>query len=189
MNLVLAQYSIQVANVLVATVAALVVGKAVLVADKMPFLRRFDTAPLIRPILFNTLVYWVFVGIARLIEAWVHYMIDTGEMTGFGASMVERFSWNRFLFIQLWILVLFLIYTTASELNAAFGDGELVRILFTRRSTALKLTRRQRLRALARLSRLAEAHPASELRDRGNAAHRELVALVSALARAETVAR
>lgn len=185
MHLVLAQYSIEVANVVVATVAALVVGKAVLVADKMPFLRRFDTLPLIRPILFKTFVYWIFVGVARLLEAWVHYVLDSGALFGFGADMVERFSWDRFLFVQLWILVLFLIYTTASELNAAFGDGELFRVLFLRRSTALKLHRRLRVRALVRLSRLIEAHPMTELRDPATAANRELVALVAALARAE----
>lgn len=36
-------------------------GKAVLVAEKMPFMRRFDGAPLIQPILFKTVVYWAFV--------------------------------------------------------------------------------------------------------------------------------
>ena len=188
-NLVLAQYFIQIGGFLVATVAALVVGKAVLVADKMPFLRRFDTAPMIQPILFKTFVYWGFVFIARLIEAWVHYAIDTGRLAGFAAFTAQQFSWHKFLFIQLWILVLFLIYTTASELNAAFGDGELFRILFTRRSSALKLNRRQRIRALVRISRLAEAVPAAELRRSGSEANRELVALVSALGRAETAAR
>jgi hypothetical protein len=189
MNLVLAQYFIHAGGFLVATMAALVVGKVVLVADKMPFLRRFDTAPLIRPILFKTLVYWAFVFVARLIEAWVHYAVDTGRVAGFAAFTAQQFSWHRFLFIQLWILVLFLIDTTASELNAAFGHGELRRILFTHRSSALKLNRRQRVRALVRVSRLAEAHPAAELWQPGSQAHRELVALVSALGRAETVAR
>jgi len=34
---------------------ALVVGKSVLVANAMPFLRRFDTAPIIQPVLFKTI--------------------------------------------------------------------------------------------------------------------------------------
>ncbi len=83
MNLVLAQYFIHFSGFLVATTAALVVGKAVLVADKMPFLRRFDTAPLIRPILFKTFVYWAFVFVARLLEAWIHYAVETGKVFGF----------------------------------------------------------------------------------------------------------
>jgi hypothetical protein len=39
--------------------AALVVGKAVLVANKMSLLRRYDRAPLIQPILYKTAFYWL----------------------------------------------------------------------------------------------------------------------------------
>src|SRR6478672_13816335 len=48
-NLILADYSVAFGNFMLATTAALVVGKAVLVADEMPFLGRYDRAPLIRP--------------------------------------------------------------------------------------------------------------------------------------------
>ena len=82
-------------------------------------------------------------------------------------------------------LVLFLVYVTFSELNALFGDGELFRILFTRRSSMLKLTRRQRIRTLVSASRLLDAHPIDELRDPGNSAHRQLVALIGEMARAQ----
>ncbi|WP_026870246.1 hypothetical protein [Inquilinus limosus] len=181
--LALAEYLTRSINFVVATTAALVVGKAVLVADKMPFLRRFDTAPLIQPILFKTFVYWTFVLIARLIEAFIHHIVDTGRPGGFGAALAEQFSWHRFLFIQIWILVLFLIYTTAAELNDLFGDGELARILFRHRSSDLKQTRRQRIRALVRLSHLTEDQPTSALRDPATPAHRELVGLIEQLAR------
>ena len=56
-QLVLDDYLARFANYLVATMAALVVGKAVLLANLLPFLRRFDTAPLIQPILFKTVIY------------------------------------------------------------------------------------------------------------------------------------
>src|SRR5262249_29651865 len=68
-NLILAQYSVAFASFMIATTSALVVGKAVLVAETMPFLGRYDRAPLIYPILFKTFVYWLFVFIARLLEA------------------------------------------------------------------------------------------------------------------------
>ena len=51
-----AGYWFGLANFMVATMSALVVGKAVLVANHMALLRRYDTAPLIRPILFKTVV-------------------------------------------------------------------------------------------------------------------------------------
>src|SRR5215472_14887855 len=74
-NLLLADYAIVVSNFMLATVAALVVGKAVLVANAMPYLRRDDRAPLIRPILFKTAFYWVIVFLARLLERFVHFSL------------------------------------------------------------------------------------------------------------------
>src|SRR3954469_12433856 len=56
-RLILAEHMIQFTGAFLAAMAALVVGKVVLVADKLPFLRRFDNAPLVRPILFKTVVY------------------------------------------------------------------------------------------------------------------------------------
>jgi hypothetical protein len=46
MNLLLADYAVAVSNFMLATVGALVVGKAVLVANAMPLLRLYDRAPL-----------------------------------------------------------------------------------------------------------------------------------------------
>jgi hypothetical protein len=45
-NLLLAEYFVAFSNFMLATAAALVVGKAVLVANAMPLLRRYDRAPL-----------------------------------------------------------------------------------------------------------------------------------------------
>jgi len=56
-NLLVAQYLVAVSNFMLATMAALVVGKAVLVANKIPLLRSYDRAPLIQPILFKTAFY------------------------------------------------------------------------------------------------------------------------------------
>lgn len=77
--------------------------------------------------------------------------------------MTTHFSWHRFLAIQIWVVALFLIYTFIHELNTLFGDGELYRILFTWRSTDLKLTRRQRIRSLTKLGRLTETHMTGDL--------------------------
>lgn len=56
-KLILADYGVRFSSFILATVAAFVVGKAVLVANAMRSIRRFDRAPLIRPILFETGFY------------------------------------------------------------------------------------------------------------------------------------
>lgn len=183
-NLILAEYPVAFASFMLATGGALIVGKAVPVANAMPFIRRYDRAPLIRPILFKTLVYWVAVFIARLLEQFLRFwLIERHPVHDFLPHMIATFSWHRFAAIQLWILVLFLIYVTASELNHLFGDGELRRILFTHRRSELQLNRRQRIRELRRLSDLADAHSVDEFRDPTSTAHHQLVDIVRRLAR------
>ncbi len=186
-RLMLADYLIQVSGFLVATTGALIVGKVVLVADKMPFLRRYDNAPLIRPILFKTIVYTLLVFVARLLEAFIHYLVDGGAVGsgGFIDDMLGSFSWHRFTATQLWIFVLFLVYVTAVELDTLLGDGELFKILFTRRSSALKSTRRARIRLLVRLSRLIDAHPVEALSTAGTKPHAELTGILRAMAQGD----
>jgi hypothetical protein len=188
-QLLLADYLVSFAKFMVATVAALVVGKSVLIANALPILRRFDTAPLIRPILFKTIVYWAVVFIVRFLEKLAEYCFSGGTLGGISEYLATHFSWHRFFAVQIWIFVLFLMYTSAAELNALFGDGELLKILFTRRSSELKLTRRQRIRALVKLSRLTEAHTLDELADRNTAAHATLISILGGLAMRKTPAK
>jgi hypothetical protein len=134
-QLILDDYRATFANFMLATTAALVVGKAVLVANALPFLRRFDTAPLIQPILFKTVVYWAVVFVVRFLEKLIEYWFGGGTVGGMPQYVAEHFSWHRFAAIQIWIFVLFLIYTFVNQLNTRLGKGELVRLIFARRSS------------------------------------------------------
>jgi len=182
-NLLLADYGAQFAGFMIATTSALVVGKAVLVANALRAIRRYDTAPLIRPILFKTFFYWAAVFIVRLLEHWIRYRFG-GEYVfgGFMPHAIAAFDWHRFIAIQIWIFVLFLVYVTATELNHLFGEGELGHILSTSRPSELPLNRRQRILELVKLSKLADAHSIDEFHDPNSAAHTQLVDIVHRLA-------
>lgn len=182
-RLFLADYLIAYTGFLIATTSALIVGKVVLVADKLRFLARFDNEPLAYPILFKTLVYVVLVFVARLLEAFVHYLIEGGAIGGgeFIRHQLGTFSWPRFIAVQLWIAVLFLVYVTANELNELFGHGELYKILFKRRSSSVRATRRTRFRLLTRLVKLTDEHSPERLADRTGKPHAELVSLLRGL--------
>lgn len=182
-NLILANYGARFSSYLLATAGALIVGKAVLIANAMRSIRRYDRAPLIRPILFKTAFYWLAVLIARLLEHWIKYrFVEHHPLGTFVPHMLATFSWNQFIAVQLWILVLFLIYVTASELNHLFGEGELWHILLASRPTDLPLNRRQRIRELVRLSQLADTHSLDEFRDPASSAHTQLIDIVRRLA-------
>src|SRR5262249_12649490 len=114
----------------------------------------------------------------------IDFSVIQGNPPGdFGAYLITSFSWHRFTAISLWILVLFLIYETASEFSQLFGPVEMRRLLFAYRPSELQLNRRQRVRELMRLNRLADEHGIDEFRDSGSVAHHKLVEIVERLAR------
>jgi len=132
-DLVLADYVRTFFSFLVATTTALVVGKSVLVADALPLLRRFNTAPMIQTVLFKTGVYWAVVFLVRFLEKLVEYLIHGGTLSGIPEYVTTHFTWHRFVAIQIWIFVLFLVYTSIVELNAVLGGGRLGKIFFATR--------------------------------------------------------
>ena len=182
-SMVLSQYGIPFSGFLVATVSAMLIGKAVLVTDHLPFMRRFEGAPLIQPILFKSAIYWAVTFVVRIADGYVHFLGDGGATADFFPYLVDQFSWPRFFLVQVWLMVLFLIYVTIHELNTLFGDGELARIFLRWRSTQTKLTRRQRIRLLTRLARLTEAYDVAEFRNASTPAHAELVEIITQLAK------
>ena len=137
-NLILADYARSFVSFLVATTTALVVGKAVLVADALPFLRRFDNSRMIQSVLFKTFVYWAVVFLVRFLEKLVEYLFAGGTFGGIPKYVTTHFTWDRFAAIQIWIFVLFLVYTSLAELNAHLGHGELAKIFFTGHSSEMK---------------------------------------------------
>ena len=139
-DLILADYLASFASFLVATMAALVVGKSVLLADALPFFRRFKTAPMTQSVLFKTIGYWAVVFLVRYLEKLIEYLFAGGTLSGIPEYVTTHFIWHRFAAIQIWILVLFLIYSSVAELNARLGKGEPVKIFFVRPPSELKQT-------------------------------------------------
>jgi len=152
------------------------------VVDNLRLMHRFDGAPLMQPILFKSSIYWLCVFVLRLAEALWNFLRDGGALGDFPNFLADQFSWPRFLAIQIWLMVLFLVYVTAHELNTLFGDGELPRLFLRWHSSDAKLTRRQRIRLLTRLNRLTEAVPVEVISEKGSPAHTELVGILHELA-------
>jgi hypothetical protein len=182
-NLLAHDYWFRLTTFLVATTTALVVGKAVLVANKIRLIDHFRGAPLIQPILYRTIFYTLMVMVVRILERFIHLAIDDrGFALAFGAA-VDDFSWRRFAAIQIWLFTCFLIYVTATELSALLGEGQLFRLFFRHRASQHRLTRRQHVRALMELSRLAETTPREQLLDPATPQGNRLVSIVDALRR------
>jgi hypothetical protein len=144
-NLLVAEYSVSVGTFMLAAVSALLVAKSVLIANAVPLLRRYDDrAPLIQPILFRMVVYSAILALVRLIEHLVEFLLSDQPVRDFVPHMLSTFSWHRFVAVQIWISVLFLTYVMGAELNGLLGDGEIRRLLFSRKRSEMQLERQRR---------------------------------------------
>ena len=129
-NLMVHHYWFALSNFLVATMLALIVGKVILVTDKFHFIDRYRGPPLIRAVLFKTVLYTVIVSLVRVAEVFAHIARDERGTAVAFREAVDNFTWYRFTAIQIWLLTCFLIYVTATELNAALGKGRMTNLLF-----------------------------------------------------------
>ena len=93
-RLILQEQGVEFSGFFTAIVAALLVGKAVLVTDNLPFMRRFDGAPMIQPILFKSAIYWVCVLIVRLAEELVHFIGQVAQSPTSVAILRINFRWR-----------------------------------------------------------------------------------------------
>ncbi len=182
-NLLTRDYWFNLTGFMLASTTALVVGKVVLIVDKVRIIDKFRGAPLIQPILYKTVFYGIVVTIVRFLERILHFAFDSRGFNAAAEAALLDFSWHRFVAVQVWIFVCFLLYVTASELNALVGDGQLRRLFFHHRSSEYRLTRRQHIRALMEISRLARDTPHERLLDPATPQGSRLVALIDRLRR------
>ena len=129
-QLILSDYLIHTANFLLLVGGALVVGKAVLLANLLPFISRYDQGPMFRPVLYKAAVYTLIVILARLLEGVIEYLVDGGRMAEFVLYLVSHYTWHRMLATQIWVFVLFVIYLSVVELSRRLGPGVLLQLMF-----------------------------------------------------------
>ena len=182
-NLMIHDYWFKLSGFLLATTTALIVGKAVLVANHISLIHLYRGAPLIQPIFYKTLFYSAVVFVVRFLEYLLPLVFETHSLVLAWDERLATLNWRHFAATQIWIFTTFFIYVSATEIGDLMGEGQLARLLFRHRSSEHRLTRRQHVRALMELSRLAETTPREQLLDPETPQGQRLVSLVDSLRR------
>ena len=111
------------------TVAALILGKAVLIADLLPFINRYPDKPLAYNVAWKTTVYVLVSMLVHYLEHLVDFWREGGGFIAGNQKLLAEIVWPHFWAIQIFLVVLILMYCTMREVIRAIG-GDRVRQIF-----------------------------------------------------------
>src|SRR4030088_2478747 len=111
-------------------VAALILGKAVLVADMLPMINRFPNKPLIYNVAWKTLIYLLVATLIHYLERLVDFWRQAGGLVAGNKKLLAEIIWPHFWAIQIILFVLIAMYCTMHELVRVMGREKVMKIFF-----------------------------------------------------------
>ncbi len=111
-------------------VAALILGKAVLIADMLPMINRFPNKPLIYNVAWKTLIYLLVATLIHYLERLVDFWRQTGGFVAGNQKLLAEIVWPHFWAIQIILFVLIAAYCMVHELVRVVGREKVLRIFF-----------------------------------------------------------
>ena len=111
-------------------VAALILGKAVLLADMLPLINRFPNKPLIYNIAWKTVIYLLLSAVIHYLERLIDFWRETGGFVAGNQKLLSEIIWPHFWAIQIILFVLIAMYCTMHELVRVIGKEKAMRIFF-----------------------------------------------------------
>jgi hypothetical protein len=112
------------------TIAAFVLGKAVLIADMLPIINRYPDKPLIYNVTWKTLIYLMVSLLIHYLEHLVEFWRQTGGLVAGNAKLLAEIVWPHFWAIQILLMVLIVMYCTIHELVRVVGKERALRMFF-----------------------------------------------------------
>src|SRR5438132_8464141 len=111
-------------------VAALILGKAVLIADLLPMINRFPNKPLIYNVAWKTLIYLLLATLIHYLERLIDFWRQTGSFVAGNKELLAKIIWPHFWAIQIILFVPISMYCTMNELVRVIGKEMVLRIFF-----------------------------------------------------------
>jgi hypothetical protein len=111
-------------------VAALILGKAVLIADMLPLINRFPNKPLIYNVAWKTVIYLLISAVIHYLERLIDFWREMGGFVAGNQKLLSEIIWPHFWAIQIILFVLIVMYCTVHELVRVIGREKVLRIFF-----------------------------------------------------------
>ena len=111
-------------------VAALILGKAVLLADMLPFINRYPTKPLIYNVVWKTALYTLVALLIHYVEHLVDFWRQAGSLVAGNRKLLAEIVWPHFFAIQILLIVMIFSYCTIRELARVLGEDRIIEMFF-----------------------------------------------------------
>ena len=115
-----------------ALLGALMVSKAIFIADKFPFLNFYPRRPLIFNVLSKTVAFALFTFLFLFTEHVLRQAHKHGSFAAAFEHLTTDVSWPVFWSGEIWVMVLLLFYCAGVELSRAMGIDKTKAIFFSR---------------------------------------------------------
>jgi hypothetical protein len=126
--------------------AALIIGKAVLLADLWPPINRFPEKPLAYNIVWKTVIYYVVASFIHYLERLYDFAKEAGGIVAGNEKLLSGIVWPHFWALQIILLVVILDYCVIRELGRVLGEKRMFRMFF-RQPVAADVEEREAPRA------------------------------------------
>lgn len=110
--------------------AAAVIAKVILVIDHLPLISLFSSKPLIRPIIWKTLFYWIILLAVRSAIRFTPFLMESQRLSREWNDFIQKTDWGLFFTIQGYYLFLFFLYVALRELTLAIGPLKMRKLFF-----------------------------------------------------------
>ena len=111
-------------------VAALILGKAVLIADMLPFVNRYPHRPIIYNVIWKSVIYLIVAATIHYLERLIDFSRQAGGVLAGNEKLLTEMVWPHFWAIQIMLFYLIIMFCIIDELVAVIGKNEAKRKFF-----------------------------------------------------------
>jgi len=111
-------------------IAALILGKAVLIADMLPPINRYPNKPLAYNIVWKTVIYLLIASVIHYLERLIDFSRQAGSLVAGNEKLLAEIVWPHYLAVEIILFLLILFYCTARELVRVIGKEKMLRLFF-----------------------------------------------------------
>jgi len=111
-------------------IASLILGKAVLIADMLPWINRYPEKPLAYNIAWKTVIYLLMASVIHYVERLIDFSRQAGGIVAGNEKLLAEIVWSHYWAVQIILFILILVYCTARELGRVIGREKMLRLFF-----------------------------------------------------------